>query len=64
MSAIAKNMLCAGLRNRDQLASPAYGHASSTQFPGLHLEALAEQAQDPTQPARRHHDARPGLARG
>jgi dienelactone hydrolase len=44
------NMLCAGLRNRDQLASPAYGHASTTQFPGLHLEALIEQAQDPTNP--------------
>ena len=46
----AKNMLCAGLRNRDQIESPAYGHASITQFPGLHLEALAEQAQDPTNP--------------
>jgi dienelactone hydrolase len=45
-----KNMLCAGLRNRDQLQSPAYAHASITQFPGLHLEALAEQAQDPTNP--------------
>ena len=45
-----RNMLCAGLRNRDQLASPAFGHAHNTQAPGLHVEALAEQAQDPTNP--------------
>ena len=45
-----RNMLCAGLRNRDQLASPAYGYQHHISFPGLHLEALAEQAQDPTNP--------------
>ena len=46
----AKNQACAALRNRDQLASPAYGYAHHTAFPELHLEALAEQAQDPTHP--------------
>jgi dienelactone hydrolase len=45
-----KNQVCAALRNRDQLASPAYGYASTTAFPELHLQALAEQAQDPTNP--------------
>jgi dienelactone hydrolase len=46
----ARNMTCATLRIRDQIASPAYGYASTTQFPGLHLDALIEQAQDPTNP--------------
>jgi dienelactone hydrolase len=46
----AHNMICAGLRNRDQLASPAYGYQHNVSFPGLHLDALAEQAQDPTNP--------------
>ena len=45
-----RNMLCAGLRNRDQLASPAYGYQHHVSFPELHLNALAEQAQDPTNP--------------
>ena len=45
-----KNQVCAALRNRDQLASPAYGYAHTTAWPGLHLEALAEQAQDPAHP--------------
>ena len=45
-----RNVICAALRNRDQVASPAFGHAQNTQFPGLHLEALLEQAQDPTNP--------------
>ena len=45
-----KNQVCAALRNRDQLTSPAYGHAHNTAFAGLHLEALVEQAQDPTHP--------------
>ena len=45
-----KNQICAALRNRDQLASPAYGFAHHTAFPELHLQALAEQAQDPTNP--------------
>jgi dienelactone hydrolase len=45
-----RNMICAGLRNRDQLASPAYGYQHNTQFPGLTLDALVEQAQDPTNP--------------
>jgi hypothetical protein len=45
-----RNMICAALRNRDQVASPAYGYQHNTQFPGLTLDALAEQAQDPTNP--------------
>jgi dienelactone hydrolase len=45
-----KNQACAVLRNRDQLTSPAYGHAHNTAFPGLHLAALIEQAEDPTHP--------------
>ena len=45
-----KNQLCAALRNRDQLGSPAYGYAHNTAFPGLHLEALMDQAQEPTEP--------------
>ena len=46
----AKNMICAGLRNRDQVASPAYGYQHHVSFPELHLNALVEQAQDPTNP--------------
>jgi dienelactone hydrolase len=45
-----RNMICAALRNRDQFASPAYGYQHHISFPGLHLEALIEQAQDPTNP--------------
>ena len=35
-----RNMICAALRNRDQLASPAYGYQHHISFPGLHLNAL------------------------
>jgi dienelactone hydrolase len=45
-----RNMLCAVLRNRDQLGSPAYGYQHHISFPGLHLDALLEQAQDPANP--------------
>ena len=45
-----KNMICAGLRNRDQLSSPAYAYQHHVSFPELHLNALIEQAQDPTNP--------------
>ena len=46
----ARNMICAGLRNRDQVASPAYGYQHHVSFPELHLNALVEQAQDPANP--------------
>jgi dienelactone hydrolase len=45
-----KNQICATLRLRDQFASPAFGYAHQTAWPGLHAEAAAEQAQDPTHP--------------
>jgi dienelactone hydrolase len=45
-----KNQICATLRLRDQFASPAFGYAHQTAWPGLHAEATAEQATDPTHP--------------
>ena len=45
-----RNQICAALRNRDQVASPAYGYAHNTAFPELTVNALAEQALDPTNP--------------
>lgn len=45
-----KNQLCATLRIRDQLASPANVYAHTTAWPSLQLQALQEQAQDPANP--------------
>ena len=45
-----KNQICATLRLRDQFQSPAFGYAHQTAWPGLHAEAAAEQATDPTHP--------------
>jgi len=45
-----KNMICAGLRNRDEVASPAYGYQHHIEFPGIHLQDLIERATDPTNP--------------
>jgi dienelactone hydrolase len=45
-----KNQICATLRLRDQFQSPAFGYAHQTAWPGLHAEATAEQATDPTHP--------------
>ena len=56
-------MLCAGLRNRDQIASPAYGHAQQHAVPGPPSRSARRAGAGPDEPARRHHDARPGLAR-
>src|SRR3954451_12271115 len=45
-----QNQYCAGLRNRDQLASPAFGFGNLTQGPALYADQAAEQAGDPTHP--------------
>src|SRR6476619_8140455 len=44
------NQYCAGLRNRDQLASPAFGFGNLTQGASLYAEQLTEQAGDPSHP--------------
>jgi hypothetical protein len=44
------NQYCAGLRNRDQLASPAFGFGNTTQGAALYTEQLGDQAADPTHP--------------
>ena len=46
----AVNQYCAGLRNRDQLASPAYGFGNLTQGATLYAEQTVEQASSPTTP--------------
>jgi len=45
-----QNQYCAGLRNRDQLASPAFGFGNLTQGATLYAEQTVEQASDPTHP--------------
>src|SRR3954468_11717008 len=45
-----KNQYCAGLRNRDQLASPAFGFGNLTQGAALYAEQMADQAADPSHP--------------
>jgi dienelactone hydrolase len=44
------NQQCALLRNRDQLASPAFGFANLTQGAALYAEQTTEQLARPTQP--------------
>ena len=55
------NQYCAGLRIRDQLASPAYGYGNITQGLTQYFEQWADQLADPTPSARRRHHADPGL---
>src|SRR3954452_23633427 len=45
-----QNQYCAGLRNRDQLASPAFGVGNLTQGAALYAEQWAEQLGDPAHP--------------
>jgi dienelactone hydrolase len=45
-----RNQYCASLRNRDQLASPAFGFGNLTQGAALYAEQMADQAGDPTNP--------------
>jgi dienelactone hydrolase len=45
-----RNQYCAGLRNRDQLASPAFGFGNLSQGATLYLEQTVDQAADPTHP--------------
>src|SRR3954454_16253059 len=42
-----QNQYCAGLRNRDQLASPAFGFGNVTEGAALWEQQMAEQAADP-----------------
>ena len=44
------NQYCAGLRNRDQLLSPAFGFGNLTQGSTIYAERTADQASDPTHP--------------
>src|SRR3954454_1356982 len=45
-----QNQYCAGLRIRDQILSPAFGVANTTQGASLFAEQVAEQAGDPSHP--------------
>jgi dienelactone hydrolase len=45
-----QNQYCAGLRIRDQLASPAFGFANLTQGAALYAEQTTEQLGDPSHP--------------
>src|SRR5436853_2569063 len=45
-----QNQYCAGLRIRDQLASPAFGVGNTTQGAALYAEQLADQIADPSHP--------------
>ncbi|MEA2274006.1 MAG: hypothetical protein QOI98_2714 [Solirubrobacteraceae bacterium] len=45
-----KNQICATLRLRDQIKSPAFTFAGASQWPALHAAAAVEQATDPTHP--------------
>ncbi len=44
------NQYCAGLRNRDQVASPAFGFGNLSQGATLYAEQMVEQASTPTAP--------------
>src|SRR3954452_16926209 len=44
------NQYCAGLRNRDQLASPAFGFGNLTQGAALYAEQTTDQLADPSHP--------------
>src|SRR3954467_6151782 len=45
-----QNQYCAGLRNRDQLASPAFGFGNLTQGAAIYAEQTTDQAADPSHP--------------
>jgi dienelactone hydrolase len=45
-----QNQYCAGLRVRDQLASPAFGFGNLTQGSALWVDQITEQAGDPSHP--------------
>jgi alpha-beta hydrolase superfamily lysophospholipase len=45
-----QNQYCAGLRNRDQIASPAFGFGNLTQGSSLWVEQMTDQAGDPAHP--------------
>src|SRR3954451_18946383 len=45
-----QNQYCAGLRNRDQLASPAFGFGNLTQGAALYAEQTTDQLADPSHP--------------
>lgn len=45
-----QNQYCAGLRNRDQLASPAFGFGNLTQGAALYAEQTSDQLGDPGHP--------------
>jgi dienelactone hydrolase len=44
------NQYCAGLRNKDQLASPAFGFGNLTQGGALYVDSAVDQLSRPTQP--------------
>src|SRR6476620_2854745 len=44
------NQYCAGLRNRDQLASPAFGYGNLSQGATMYVEQTTDQIADPTHP--------------
>jgi dienelactone hydrolase len=45
-----QNQYCAGLRNRDQAASPAFGFGNLTQGAALYAEQTTDQLADPSHP--------------
>jgi hypothetical protein len=45
-----QNQYCAGLRNRDQLASPAFAFGNVTQGASLYAEQTTDQLADPSHP--------------
>jgi dienelactone hydrolase len=45
-----QNQYCAGLRNRDQVASPAFGFGNLTQGASLYAEQMTDQLGDPSHP--------------
>src|SRR3954470_19083185 len=45
-----QNQYCAGLRIRDQIASPAFGFGNVTQGAGIYAEQTADQLADPSHP--------------
>src|SRR3954449_8138001 len=44
------NQYCAGLRNRDQLANPAFGFGNYMEGTNLYVDQTTEQLSDPTHP--------------
>jgi dienelactone hydrolase len=45
-----QNQYCAGLRNRDQLANPAFGFGNVTEGAALYAEQTTDQVSDPSHP--------------